>query len=73
MKVLDKFQASFIRNPAAWVLFGLLCFSVYSHYETGRKLTRVCELAGPFDYSTGNPRTDRERMANICLSRQGDD
>jgi hypothetical protein len=33
----------FAKNPAAWILSGLLAFSVYSHYRTGAVFTHVCE------------------------------
>ena len=37
-----RFWQSFEKNPGIWILGGLLVFSVYSHYQTGGKLTEMC-------------------------------
>ena len=44
-------------NPLAWVLAGILVFSIFSHYQTGKELTQVCETVaslrdGYFDLET---------------------
>ncbi len=33
----------FERYPGAWLLVGLLAFSIFSHYRTGSDFTRMCE------------------------------
>ena len=43
MSEATSWQKRFAKNPAAWILGGLLAFSVYSHYRTGAAFTRVCE------------------------------
>jgi hypothetical protein len=35
--------ARFSENPLVWILLGLLIISVWSHYNTGTDLRRVCE------------------------------
>ncbi len=42
-KIKDDLLQRFQDNPVAWVLAGLLVYSVYSHYQTGKELTQVCE------------------------------
>ena len=43
MKISERFKKSFSKNTAAWILGGLLIFSIYSHYRTGSQFTKVCE------------------------------
>lgn len=40
--MLKMLSNKFTDNPIAWILLGLLFFSVYSHYQTGKKFTEVC-------------------------------
>lgn len=43
MNIIERLKQSFSKNPGAWVLGGLLVFSMYSHYRTGAQFTKVCE------------------------------
>ena len=57
MNIGKRFTASFSKNPVAWILGGLLVFSVYSHYGTGSEFTQVCEKIvmleeGYYDFDT---------------------
>ncbi len=40
--MLERFSQSFRKNPWAWILGGLLAFSVYSNYQIGSKVTETC-------------------------------
>jgi hypothetical protein len=51
----------------------LLAFAVYGNYERGTELSRVCELIGPHDVWVEKPRTVREEIDKICISRMPDD
>ncbi|MCP4316485.1 MAG: hypothetical protein GY789_10830 [Hyphomicrobiales bacterium] len=42
-KTLERLKASIYRAPITWILAALLVFSVYSHYQTGARLTEVCQ------------------------------
>ena len=42
-------ERQFAKNPLAWILGGLLAFSVYSHYRTGSAFTRVCETVAALE------------------------
>lgn len=57
MSINERFTQAFTKNPGAWILAGLLAFSVFSHYRTGEKFTNVCETIviledGYFDLET---------------------
>lgn len=41
---MNKSRDSVARNPAAWLLGGLLALSVFFHYRTGAELTRIREI-----------------------------
>jgi hypothetical protein len=43
MKIYEQFKQSFISNPIVWILAGLLAFSIYSHYRTGKMFTSACD------------------------------
>ncbi len=46
--MLERFSQSFRKNPWAWILGGLLAFSVYSNHLIGSKFTEaVRPSAGP--------------------------
>jgi hypothetical protein len=69
MRVFDKFQDSFARNPMAWILFALPIIAEFGNYSRGRELSRVCELLGLHDVAIRNPRTAKEEIDNICIGR----
>lgn len=57
MSINERFTQSFTKNLGAWILTGLLAFSVFFHYRTGEKFTNVCETIvileqGYFDLET---------------------
>jgi hypothetical protein len=40
--MIERLKNKILENPAAWILGGLLIFSVYSHWQTGRDFSRAC-------------------------------
>ena len=52
-RLLDRFSdwlsRRFLGNPAAWILGGLLVFSVYSHYETSSEFSDVCVIVNSLE------------------------
>ena len=70
-----KIRDGFIKNPAAWILFGLLVLAECGNYETGRDLRRVCDLAAPHiatvpdRYAT----TVEQKIDNICGRHEPED
>jgi hypothetical protein len=57
----------------AGILAVLLASTEYWNYRHGQALDRVCELLGPHDAEIQPPRTARQEIDNICISRQPDD
>ena len=56
-RLQQRWSKSFVENPMAWILAGLLAFSVFSHYRTGTQFTEVCNRIlmlreGYFDLET---------------------
>jgi hypothetical protein len=45
VSALSALRKSFIANPAAWVLAGLLAVVLIGSYRIGGKLSQVCSLA----------------------------
>ena len=43
MNIIQKLKVSFQKNPMVWVLSALLAFSIYSHRNTGKEFSDVCE------------------------------
>lgn len=41
--LIDWCAASWSKNTAAWLFAGLFVFSLFSHYDTERELSDVCE------------------------------
>jgi hypothetical protein len=72
-RFLSWLNASFVRNPGIWILFGLLLIAEYGNWQRGEELSRLCELLGDHDISVGHPRTAREEIDNICISRRPSD
>lgn len=70
-EIIDRLFFGILRNLIAWALLVALLFSEYSRYSLGLEIDNVCELTGPHDVMTGNPRNDRDRVDNICGPRQG--
>jgi hypothetical protein len=66
----QQISESFARNPATWVLFGLLVVAEWGNYETGRDLMRVCELIGSPVAFSPRPRTTEQEINNICVSHE---
>jgi hypothetical protein len=69
MILLNRIRDGIIKNPVVWMLVALLAVAEHGNYERGRELTRVCELLGPHDVAVGTPRTAKEEIDNICISR----
>lgn len=53
----------------SWILFGLLVFSIISHYFTQRELQYVCSFV-PFEEdelpADKTKRAERDKVARIC-------
>jgi hypothetical protein len=69
MRLSERLSNWFFANPIAWLLLAVLAVAEYGNHHLGRDLTRICELTEPHDVSVSNPRTAREEIDNICLSR----
>ena len=69
--MFDKLNEKFRRNPGAWILAGLLAYSVYFHYQTGVKLTRVCELFSELEqeFSSAWDSQSYKQLRRICGNR----
>ena len=73
MKVVATLRDGFLKNPIAWILCVLLGIAGHGNYQRGRDLDRICELLGPHDVAVASPRTAREEIDNICISREPPD
>lgn len=71
--MIQNVREGFLKNPAAWILFGLFLLAEYHNYKKGIDIARICELTGPHDASTKNPRTNKEELDTICLGYQPDE
>lgn len=71
--LVERFKESVLRNPFAWVLFGMFVIAEYGNWQRGVELSRVCDLLGEHDVSVSNPRTARQEIDNICINRWSDD
>jgi len=71
MNLAEKMQEGFLRNPFAWFLLIAFAIAEYGNYQRGG-LDRICELTDPHDVQVSVPRTGREEIDNICISRQPD-
>jgi hypothetical protein len=40
--MIDRLIDKFTGNPGKWILIGLLCFTIYSNYQLGKKFTQFC-------------------------------
>jgi hypothetical protein len=69
MNVSGTIREGFVKNPIAWILCALLAIVVYGNYQRGRDLDRVCELLGPHVVAVPSPRTARQEIDSICVSR----
>lgn len=74
MKLVDKLTGAFAKNPIAWVLSAFFVFSVYSHYNTGKKFTEVCALAAemigmPVDSAAFQQLLDNPKELDAWLRR----
>lgn len=75
---MESISKSFERNPAAWIFAGLLTFSVFSHYQTGRSYTNMCgdmlrylEGPGPLWIVTGDiPSIEENKLDATNLAEQ---
>jgi hypothetical protein len=72
-RAVDTIRTGFLRNPIAWILMALLAAAEYGNYQRGRELDRVCELLGQHDLAVNPPRTAKEEIDNICISREPPD
>jgi hypothetical protein len=52
----------------AAILGFLLALSVYSHYQTGSDLSRLCDLLGPSQVEMIHPQTVKDEIDKICAS-----
>jgi hypothetical protein len=73
MNLAEKIQESFSKNPIAWLLLIAFAIAEHGNYQRGKELTRIRELTGPHDTSVAIPKTARQEIDNICISRQPDD
>jgi hypothetical protein len=69
---IARFRDSVIANPFAWFLLVLFVIVEHANYQKGVTITRICELTGPHDVASRNPRNDREELDTICVNRQSD-
>ena len=60
-------------HPLGLLAFLLLMLSLYGNYYQARQLDEVCELSGPHGDVVASPKTEREKLANICTARDEDD
>jgi hypothetical protein len=58
------------KNPAVWILLGLLAMAISVCSSEEEKWTLLCELTGPHDLYTESPITAGEKIDKICLSDQ---
>ena len=72
-KWISKIREWVLENPFAWLLLGLFLIAEYNNYQKGLEIQHICELTGPHDIAAGNPRNDKEKLDNICISHQSDD
>ena len=61
------------RHAGELALAVILVLVVYGQVKISRALTRVCELTGPHDYTSGHPITVKDEVNNICISHEPDD
>jgi hypothetical protein len=73
MTLTERLQGAFFKNPFAWLLLIAFAVAEYGNYERGKELERVCDLIGPNDVWVEVPRTAKEEIDKICISRQQDD
>jgi hypothetical protein len=59
-----------LRNPLAWIFFGLLLLVEYWGYHNAEKLDQVCQLSGPHNLASIAPKTDRDILDSICIEWQ---
>jgi hypothetical protein len=73
MNLTGKMREGFFKNPSAWLLLIVFAIAEYGNYQRGKELDRICELTGEHDVSVPTPRTVRQEIDKICISRQPDD
>lgn len=60
MSINKRITHSFTKNPVAWILAGLLAFSLYSHGITGRQFTEVCERIAALEEGYFDPESSNQ-------------
>ena len=62
---------SFMENPVAWILAGLLALAECGNYQNGSDLRRVCDLLGNHVISgPHHPVTAKQEIDKICLDHE---
>src|SRR5437868_4889997 len=56
-------------HPLTLFIFMVLLISAYGNYQQAKQLDEVCELSGPHADVVAAPKTDREKLDNICSAR----
>jgi hypothetical protein len=69
MKIADRIQEAFLRNPIAWVLLAAFLIAEYGNYQRGRELDQVCEAMPDPILIQDHPRTPKELADKICAGR----
>ena len=69
----DRILTTLDSHPLSLLLFLLLMVSAYGNYYQAKQLDQVCELSGPHGDVVASPKTDREKLDNICSARDEDD
>jgi hypothetical protein len=77
-KIAAKVSEAFSENPIGWIVFGLLVFSVYSHYRTGSHFTTVCTDIADTTREIPNAvladwqKAELREIENLCGDRASD-
>jgi len=62
-----------LKNPAVWLLVGLLLVAAYGNYSKGRELDQMCILVATLENAVAKHPTPKDELDAICFARQGDD